>query len=1027
MIIGINSGAFGTAGAADVKACVGSARLSVTELSITTFQNHWNAGIKVVADYSPFNSGGVVAVNATATANAAVAWYQANTNVSKTPWVEIFNEPALGGSGWGSNASSAANARAYAKVLKAFALAFRAAYPNPAQRPLLLASWDGGASGNDANWGNNYWFSTDAAGGVTNVGQYVDGITMHSYSFTNSVTTSESRLKAGFDGTGKPVYCTETGWATAPVGSNVPAVSQATQAANITQLATWMSQQSWMALWTYFCYVDFSGNAWGVATTGGGGGHKPSYAALHNAYLNFDTGVTPPPPPAPTAPIVVTGTPAGASSSGATLTGTVNPGLLSTNPVFDEGPTTAYGNHITGSPNPIPAGGSPVNVSAALAGPLTPGQTRHVRVSATNSLGTTVGADKAYVVSTGAAPLQIKVALNPSDHSKIDISQIDPTVTQVRVAWTPLNDANNALISNYASPFPTSLASPDPTKPWGNASAYDGSGTQVGVWWDAAPGGGRVQTTPGAGATSVVIQLHPTDPSKVQVVSVPPGTLMLHVAEAQDTSDTGLTFPGSGTDPGSSGSGSTAPFTLPLNFTPPATLPAVKMLAYDAATYSAGVPSGNELGSFSPYVVTTPAPASPVPTVTTDDITGLTASAATYNGHADTHGVSSATYQFERQLITGGTASASTFLPGSPAALPNLASPLAWGAKQTAWVTGGTAVVVGTSGFTSGRFLLAAAVGKGVATTQANITPPSLATPWVPIPGGTLPFFSAPGGAFKLELFSRFAGASEVNGTWKFDQVGNHIVSVHAFDGVDPTRPLELQHSDTGAMVSFQTSPSGLTAGIPVTLATTGELKVYGVAFPNEDTATFPTTTPATFEREDANTSGGAGGVTLAVGTQQVSAGGFSPALTVTLDNSANNGNDIPAGFALILRPVAGATSQPASYADSGLSAGTYQNRLSVTAGGQTAVGAWVGFVIGGAAITAVAVTGITTTTATASAHIDPLGTSASWRARISTDGIGWTDLGADVSIGTTPTTVTQAISNLQPGRDYYVDFVVTQ
>lgn len=198
-------------------------------------------------------------------------------------------------------------------------------------------------------------------------------------------------------------------------------------------------------------------------------------------------------PPQPTAPTVSTSAPAGVTTAGATLGASVNPNQLSTTVVFDEGPTTAYGNHLAGGT--VPAGTSSVNVTAALSAVLTAGQTRHVRASATNSAGTTVGQDVAYTVPTGAQPLQIKAVLNPSDHSQFLIQNVDPTVVQVRVAWTPLNDTNNATIVNYSAPFPPAVASPDPTKLWGNDSGYDQAGAPVGVWWDQAPGGGRVLTT----------------------------------------------------------------------------------------------------------------------------------------------------------------------------------------------------------------------------------------------------------------------------------------------------------------------------------------------------------------------------------------------------------------------------------------------------------------------------------------------------------------------------------------------------
>lgn len=1015
MWVGMMTGAWPASHYVDIATCVPYVR-TTDEKSDTSFHNCVNAGLKIVRLFHGCYSGSGVSGcgDPTGVANAALNWFTANTDPTTTPCIEIFNEP-YGPWFWGSNASSSTNARAYTKYLKAFHDVFQAHYGSG--RPLIAAAWE------SDSWGGVWQGATAANGGVDNPLQYVDLVTVHPYGGTShnqaSADGNRNAVSHAHASSGKPVLITEVGWPSpCCVTSDSAAWTLSEQATNITNFIAWAKGTGYVGGVMYYNDVDEASNRqYGVYTSGLS--HKPGWTALKNAAAGTVT------PPSPTAPTVVTTAPANVSTVGATLTGTVNPGLLSTVAVFDEGATTGYGNHITASPNPIPAGGNAVQVTATLPGPLTAGQTRHVKLSATNALGPGTGSDVPYVVPTGVAPQQIKGVLDPSDHSKMDISQIDPTVTQIRVAWTPLNTADNGLFQNFASPFPSSVSSPDPTKPWGNVSAYDGSGAQVGVWWDSAPGGARVQTTPGAGATSVVTQLNPLDPSQVQVVSVPPGTLLLEVGEAQDDQGTNLTFPGTGTDPGSPSSGFTAPFTLPLNFTPLPDHPAVKMLAYDAATYSGGAPSGNPLGSFSPYVVTTPSPSSPLPTVTTDDVSDLTSSGVTYHGHADTHGVAGGTATFQRVLIIDGEQTNLTALAAG--ALSNPSATLDWGAKQSNFVNAGTAVTVGSTGFTSGRFLLAVAEGKGVASTHANITPPTLADPWVPVTGGTLLFANSSGGAHKLQLFSRFAGASETSGIWKFDQVGNHIVTVHAIDGVDPTTSFEVQHADTGAKVNFQTSPSGLTAGIPPTIASEGELKVYGVAFPNGDTATFPTTTPTTSERDDIHTGTSALDVTVAVGTQKVTASGFSPTLTVTLDNSSGNGADVPAGFSLILRPVAGATSQTPSYVDTALDPGEYQVRLSVTAGGHTVVGDWVDFVIGGAAITSATVASITTTTAIASAFIDPLGTPASWRARISIDGVGWTDLGNDVSIGTTAQTVTQTITGLQPGRDYYVDFVVTQ
>lgn len=95
----------------------------------------------------------------------------------------------------------------------------------------------------------------------------------------------------------------------------------------------------------------------------------------------------------PTAPAVVTKAASGIGSSTATLNGTVNPESASTTAYFQWGTTTAYGNQ-TPSVN-VGAGFSAVAQSFALSGLAY--QTYHFRIVATNSLGTTYGADQTFV------------------------------------------------------------------------------------------------------------------------------------------------------------------------------------------------------------------------------------------------------------------------------------------------------------------------------------------------------------------------------------------------------------------------------------------------------------------------------------------------------------------------------------------------------------------------------------------------------------------------------------------------------
>lgn len=822
MIVGNNSGKWDTSTiGADIKPCTTCVRLSQTEIPLSAFQNHWNAGCTVLVDFAgPFNSGGVQQLDPTSVANNAYNWYVANTNKAKSPVVEILNEPAIPGSGWGSGAFSQANATAYRNVVTAFCNKFRNGLGSNC--PDIVASYDGGRSSDPVGWGRMWWNSTVAA--------LLDGITMHSYASDNALSTSQSRLTAGHNDTGKRVYVTELGWTTA--GSLRSNVSESVQASHISSLAQWMHDQGWVALWTHFNFRDFSGgNTWGVTRTDGS--RKPSWAALHSSFQALDDG------------------------------------------------TTGGGGGGGGPPPPPPPG-------------------------------------------------------------------------------------------------------------------------------------------------SVAIQLNPSDHSKVQITSIPSGTQMIHIAEATDAQGSNIQFPGQSVD-------LDAPFgTLPINFTPPPDHPAVQMVAFDSGAYDPTThsPTGNPIGDWTPWVLTTPSPAQPLPGATTDAVSGLSGGSVTYNGEADTHGVSGGTYHFERVKIVNGQ---QTALFSSPeTALSDIASDLTWAAKNSNFVQNGANVTVGHAGFTNGRFLLAVLIMKGVTTTPTTLSAVTAvgggASPaWTQVQGSPFQFTNAAGGAHTLALYYRFAGASEADTVWQLSQTGNHVVSIHASDGVNATAPLSLQNADTGARVVFAAGGSGLTAQVPPTFSfQAGGLKLYGVAFTNADHATFPTTTPATTERDDLASGNTNLDTMLAVGTQPVTGSGFSSPLNIMLQNAFGLGNDVPATFGVLLNPTT-VTAQSPSYSDSGLDPGQYQVRLAVTAGGQTGFGDWVDFAVaGGPVIDAIGLSNLSETGVTIGGRINPLGESGdTWKVQISTDQNTWTDVNSFTSLGaTTATTVSLDVTNLTAGTGYFLRFV---
>lgn len=97
------------------------------------------------------------------------------------------------------------------------------------------------------------------------------------------------------------------------------------------------------------------------------------------------------------APVVTTTAATGVTTSAATLNGSVNPNGADASYKFDYGTTTSYGSSTTAGD--AGAGTTAVNESANLAS-LTASTTYHYRLEATNSGGTTLGADQQFTTSS---------------------------------------------------------------------------------------------------------------------------------------------------------------------------------------------------------------------------------------------------------------------------------------------------------------------------------------------------------------------------------------------------------------------------------------------------------------------------------------------------------------------------------------------------------------------------------------------------------------------------------------------------
>jgi PKD repeat protein len=129
----------------------------------------------------------------------------------------------------------------------------------------------------------------------------------------------------------------------------------------------------------------------GGGSTGSGGGGTPAPTPTPTP--------TPAPAPTPAMPSAVTGTASGLSSSGATISGSVNPNGSQTSYLVEFGTSTAYGQ--SSQPGSAGSGTSAVSISATLSG-LRARTLYHYRVVATSGAGTSVGADRTF--TTSAAP-----------------------------------------------------------------------------------------------------------------------------------------------------------------------------------------------------------------------------------------------------------------------------------------------------------------------------------------------------------------------------------------------------------------------------------------------------------------------------------------------------------------------------------------------------------------------------------------------------------------------------------------------
>ncbi len=146
------------------------------------------------------------------------------------------------------------------------------------------------------------------------------------------------------------------------------------------------------------------------------------------------------------APTATTNPATSVTATGATLNGAVNPSTKSTTVTFNYGLTTGYGSNATASQSPLAANSGLQSVSAAITG-LTCNTLYHFRVSASNSSGTSNGADMTF--TTSACPLPPTVTTSAATALTSSGATLNGTVSSNGTSTTVT--FNYGLTTGYGS------------------------------------------------------------------------------------------------------------------------------------------------------------------------------------------------------------------------------------------------------------------------------------------------------------------------------------------------------------------------------------------------------------------------------------------------------------------------------------------------------------------------------------------------------------------------------------------------
>jgi hypothetical protein len=218
------------------------------------------------------------------------------------------------------------------------------------------------------------------------------------------------------------------------------------------------------------------------------GTYPVAYAGTNNGVFRYE--VTPPDLSAVSVGAVGT--------TGASLSGSVNPLSLPGIAYFQYGPTTSYGS--TTQVQSIPSGTTAVPLSATLMG-LTPGTTYHVRLVSTTAAGTSLGGDAGFTTLPGATVTSASLRaawLSGRGTGTLEVAGTIPAGGAVRLRLIASGSSKPLLDSNRTLPhgqFTMHLALPASVRPGLHRVELDTPGGSVTRQVTlAAPAAGVVDT-----------------------------------------------------------------------------------------------------------------------------------------------------------------------------------------------------------------------------------------------------------------------------------------------------------------------------------------------------------------------------------------------------------------------------------------------------------------------------------------------------------------------------------------------------